>query len=319
MKKFLVWLVALLLLFSSLGAHAANDDVVWINSITSDRVHLRQKATADSKSLGLYFTGTHAVILEEDEEWSYVMIGAEKGYVHNSLLSAEPVVSKTRLADITAKGTLNLRAWPSKKANVLTRLPDSLNLYVLGETHDHWSFVKAGDLYGYVMNEFLDTEGYVNAVPGSSTISDTLVGRWQYSSGVGAWRNVMTIYPDGAFWGYFRDANMGDSGRKYPHGTVYESHFTGHLSHVHRVSEHEYQLDIDRLQFFGVEDTEKIENKIRYVTVPVYGLSNGDQLSLYLPGADLPENAQLQYDQYAPAEPAAILYNHTSEAAFIAD
>ena len=104
---------------------------------------------------------------------------------------------------------------------------------------------------------------------------------------------------------------------RYPHGKVYESHFTGYFSHVHRLNEYELQLDIDRLQLFGMENTERIENRIRHVTVPVYGLALGDQLSLYLPGADLPKNAQLQYIHYAPEETASILYNHTSEAAFI--
>jgi len=320
MKKYFAVFAVWLLLSSCFSAYAANYDVVWINSVTSDRVHLRQKATTDSKSLGLYFTGTHAVILDEGEEWSYVMIGTEKGYVHNSLLSAEPVTAKTRLADIIAKGTLNLRAWPSKHADVMTRLPESLNLSVLGETHDHWSFVKAGDLYGYVMNEFLDTEGYVNVQPSAGYIPQALQGRWQYSSGAGAWKNVITIYPDGTFWGYFHDAAMGDTGRQYPNGTVYESHYTGHLSHIRRVSEYEYQLDIDRLQFFGIENNEKIENETRYVTVPVYGLGHGDQLSLYLPGAEqIPANAQRQYDHYAPEKPSALLYNHTADAAWIAE
>lgn len=317
MKKLLICLLALLL--TSGCAAAETHDTVLINSITSDRVHLRQQATKDSKSLGLYFSGTHALILQEGEEWSYVMIGTEKGYIHNSLLSASPVTSKTRLADIIAKGTLNLRAWPSKHANVMTRLPESLNLFVLGETHDHWSFVKAGDMYGYVMNKFLDTEGYVNMVPGPSYIPEILQGRWQYSSGAGAWQTVITIYPDGSFWGYFSDSAMGETGTRYPHGTVYESHFTGHFSHVHRVSEYEFQLTTDRLQFFGAENTERIEKRIRYITVPVYGLASGDQLSLYLPGAELPEIAQRQYAHYAPEEPAALLYNHTAEAAFIAE
>ena len=77
MKKILICLLVLLMLSGC--ADAKTYDTVLINSVTSDRVHLRQESSSTSNSLGLYFTGTPAIVLEEDESWTRVMVGTEKG------------------------------------------------------------------------------------------------------------------------------------------------------------------------------------------------------------------------------------------------
>ena len=320
MKKILICLLVLLMLSGC--ADAKTYDTVLINSVTSDRVHLRQESSSTSNSLGLYFTGTPAIVLEEDEYWTRVMVGTEKGYIHNSLLVTYPPVSKARLAEITAKGTLNLRARPSTDAQVITRLPEGMNLLVLGETHDHWSYVKAGKLYGYVMNQYLDTDGYVSTVPGPAYVPDALLGRWVYTSGAGGWQTVLTVFPNGTFWGYYSDSDMGDTAGRYPRGTVYECTFTGHFSHVQRVNEYEYQLDVSDYHVLGTAGEERVIDKVRYVTVASAGIDLKEQCSLFLPGfsdALLSEEAWFQYHSYGVETPTAFLYDHNSQAGFIAE
>lgn len=321
MKKGLI-LLLLLLMTVSTTVLAEVYDTVHIVSVTSDRVHLREAPSTNAKSLGLYFTGTHATVLEEGTHWTYVMIGTEKGYVHNTLLTSGEVEHKARQATIIAKGTLNLRGWPSKKAELITRLPQGMELSVLGETHDKWSFVKAGDLYGYVMNEFIKTSGYVSTLPIAHTMPEELTGRWMYTSGAGGWRTVITIYPDGCFWGYYSDSDMGDTGLHYPYGTVYESHFTGHFAPPEKVNEHEYRLTMNYFQTFGLQNTKQIVNKIRYITDLPNGISAENQFTLYLPGtpqSQLSEDARFQFASYDLTENDPFLYNQTLQAGFAAD
>lgn len=323
MKKCLLWLVILVLWMGCFSANAKTLDSVWIQAGTSDRVHLRQTPHIHSGSLGLYCTGTNAVVLEEGDEWSQVMIGTEKGYILNTYLTEESVSSAARQATVKVSGTLNVRSMPSEKAEVLTRLPAGTSVLVLGETQNHWCFIKAGNLYGYVTSRFLDSSaGKAPEASQEQSVPEALTGRWVFSSGVGAWQTVMTVYPDGTFWGYFSDTDMGTYASAYPKGTVYESHFTGNFSVTRKANDHEYEITVENYQFFGTEDASKIEDNVRYITVPSGGIAGGDRLSLYLPGtpqSQMPEYAQFQYQSYATPKPVAFLYNHTSGAGFIAD
>lgn len=322
MKKGLAFLLSLLLLAGCFTAQAQIYDTVWIKSVTSDRVHLRQRADTDSKSLGLYFTGTRAVILSENGEWSYVMIGTEKGYVHRSLLSAKPTGSQARAGTVTANGFLNLRAHPTKNASVLMKIPEGSTITLLGETHDHWYLVKVNDTYGYVMTSYVKTTDAAADRYDAPAVPSALPGRWYYSSGAGGWQTVMTVDNDGTFWGYFHDSEMGDIGKNYPYGSAYECLFTGRFVNIRQVDRYEYQMEVDGYHFFGSKNEEKILDKIRYITVDTAGMAQGTRCSLYLPGfpADrLSEDALFQYRNYYTEGNPAFLYNRNTEAAFIAE
>lgn len=302
----------------STTVHAQIYDTLHITA-PSDRVYLREKPTTDSKSLGLYFPGTHATLLGEQGDWKYVMIGTEKGYMHKSLLTIGDVTHKARNATIIAKGTLNLRAWPSRHADVITRLPQGMQISVLGETPDQWCFVKAGDLYGYVMYEFIKTSGYVSTIPIPKTVPEELTGKWIFTSSSGELLTAMTIYPNGTFWGYHAIPQPEEKRQRYPNGTVYESHFTGHFAEPEKVNEHEYRMIVDIFQPFGIENTERIEYKTRYITIAPQGMTAESHFSLYLPGMpknQLPAEAWFQYGQYDLTEADAFLYNHTLDTGF---
>ena len=322
MKKGLALLMSLFLLACCFTAQADIYDAVWIKSATSDRVHLRQQANSNAKSLGLYFTGTRAVILEESREWTYVMIGTEKGYVHNTLLSAKPVNAQSRVGTVTANGSLNLRAYPSKSASILTKIPEGTAITLLGETHDHWYLVKTNDTYGYVMTSYVKTAGTADDGVYTPSVPAQLKGRWYYSSGAGGWQTVMTIDDDGTFWGYYHDSEMGDIGKNYPYGSAYECLFTGRFVNIRQVNAHEYQMEVEGYHFFGENNEEKILNKIRYITVDTAGMAQGTRCSLYTSGfstSALNENALFQYQNYATQGNPAFFYNHNTEAGFIAD
>lgn len=97
-----------------------------------------------------------------------------------------------------------------------------------------------------------------------------------FSSGAGAWGTRLFLNEDGSFEGQFSDANLGESGKDYPNGTVYLCSFTGRFSISEKLDIHSYPLtleevtpDPDRLT-----GEEWIEDGILYVTAGPYGLYN---------------------------------------------
>ncbi|MBR6570712.1 MAG: SH3 domain-containing protein [Clostridia bacterium] len=324
MKKIVLWFLVLALLACCFTAMAEPFDIVSITSASSDRVYMRSQASADADATGLYYSGTRAVLLEEGEAWSYVMIGTEKGYVYNPLLSTEEVESKARLGTVISNGSLNLRAYPSSDASILARIPEGQSVLLLGEPYDDWYFVQSEQGYGYVMNDYIQSEGYAPQAEETATIPEALQGEWTFASGAGAWQVALTVFPDGTFWGYYHDADMGDSGVNYPKGTLYECHFTGVFSQLNQVTDYEYQMTVEKYHFFGLHGAERIVDDVRTRTISSAGVSEGNQLSLYLPGfpqEQMPENAQFQlraHLSYTDESPS-LLYNHTTEAGFIPD
>ncbi|MDE5932533.1 MAG: DUF1311 domain-containing protein [Lachnospiraceae bacterium] len=113
-----------------------------------------------------------------------------------------------------------------------------------------------------------------------------------FSSGVGAWHTELYINSDGTFEGMYQDANMGDNGEDYPHGTEYYCNFTGKFDNLEKVDEFTYKMKLVSLLYEEEPDKEEIIDGIRFIYSTAYGLTGGTDFFLYLPGAtltDLPE------------------------------
>ena len=107
---------------------------------------------------------------------------------------------------------------------------------------------------------------------------------WSFSSGAGGWSTDMRIAEDGSFSGEFHDSEMGEIGEGYPDGTLYGCSFTGQLSILEQADEYAWKVRIDRLEMDGTPGDESIDEGIRFVTMEPYGISEGDEMLLYLPG-----------------------------------
>ena len=166
MKKKIIALILLcgLLACTNISpALGADYGTAIVDGLNADRVHLRERASTGSNSLGLFFTGTQ-VLCESDpgKEWVKVTIGSQTGYMQSDYLyqGANPgsVKSKQPKASVTNKGTgswVNLRKEPSTGAAVASKLYHGDAVTVLGQTVTKWYYVKAGDLYGYIMSDYL--------------------------------------------------------------------------------------------------------------------------------------------------------------------
>ncbi len=166
MKKKMISLILLCVLLACTNispALGANYGTAIIDGRDADRVHLRERSSAVSNSLGLYFTGTQ-VLCESDpnKEWVMVTIGSQSGYMKSEYLyrgsnpgSVKPKQPAAVVKNQTAGSWVNLREEPSLRGAVAGRCYGGDVVTVLGETASHWYYAKAGDLYGYIMSDYL--------------------------------------------------------------------------------------------------------------------------------------------------------------------
>lgn len=108
---------------------------------------------------------------------------------------------------------------------------------------------------------------------------------WSFSSGAGGWSTDMRILPDGSFSGEYHDSEMGESAEAYPEGTVYCCSFSGRMSLAEQLDEHTWKIRVDALGVDESQAAEEIEGGIRYVFAEPYGISAGDEMLLFAPGA----------------------------------
>ena len=143
----------------------------------SGSLNLRALPQTGSRILRTIPRNSLVGVLEEGSEWCRVIYESSMGYVMRSFLTFE---SGTGSADgtlyavvTTPSGTLNLRAVPSRNAQVLATIDPSTRLPVL-EKGASWSKVNYGGIIGYVMNEFLVFEATQPAVTPEATVTPGL-------------------------------------------------------------------------------------------------------------------------------------------------
>lgn len=112
-----------------------------------------------------YNKGVFLMVLSEDKNgWCFVSIGNQQGYVKKSELTTENATTGSATLGIalispnTPTSRVNLRESPSLDANILKKMNNGDEVIVMGIT-DGWSHIMAGDLTGYIKDEFLRYSG----------------------------------------------------------------------------------------------------------------------------------------------------------------
>ena len=150
-------------------------------------------------------------------------------------------------------------------------------------------------------------------------------GKWfEFSSGVGAWSTELIMAENGAFSGNFHDSEMGETGEGYPNGTVYGCTFHGQFSDPEKVDETTWKVKI-KVEMDEGQVPEAIEDQIRYVTAPPYGLENAETVMIYETGTPiekLPEgfmswSHMQEVDPDAKTLPYYGIWNETDDAGFV--
>lgn len=110
-----------------------------------------------------------------------------------------------------------------------------------------------------------------------------------FSSGAGAWGTMLRIHGDGSFEGQYHDSDMGDTGDGYPGGTIYLCDFTGSFTETEKIDNYTYSFQLESLDMAREPEDEEIKEQVRYVYSIPYGMDNGEEFLLYLPGKPLQE------------------------------
>lgn len=147
-----------------------------------------------------------------------------------------------------------------------------------------------------------------------------------FSSGVGGWYNSVVLNSDGTFKGHYQDTDMGTFGGDYPDGTVYICDYHGKFGEFKKVDETTYKLTLKELNTTTQKEA-WIKDKIMYVPSSPYGIEDGEEFILYMPGTDkknLPEyirdswqlEGYMQQSKEAGKIPCYILFNPATESEF---
>ena len=100
-----------------------------------------------------------------------------------------------------------------------------------------------------------------------------------FSSGAGAWRTHLTLYSNGSFTGEYSDANMGETGKDYPNGTVYHCTFSGRFTMGEPTDSHSTPMTLSEVTA-DPAPKEQITDGVLYVAVGPYGLYNHEDGSM---------------------------------------
>ena len=161
MKKILF--VAAMMLVSLFACTAlAADYGKSIIDAPSGKLHLREKASSQSDSMGLFFTGTQVTLESETENgWVRVKIGREYGYMSAKYLkkgaAADRVQAQFWSGTITANKYARMRKGPSTEYQFIRNVNEGENVTIMGQTDEGWYYVKYKDDKGFIAPNLIYT------------------------------------------------------------------------------------------------------------------------------------------------------------------
>lgn len=105
-----------------------------------------------------------------------------------------------------------------------------------------------------------------------------------FYSGAGAWMTSMVLERDGSFCGEYYDKDMGDCAQAYPYGTMYVCCFSGKFQEIQQIDKYSYSLTLGEVSSDYQDGKTWIADGVRYVSSCPYGVEDGKEFILYLPG-----------------------------------
>lgn len=111
-----------------------------------------------------------------------------------------------------------------------------------------------------------------------------------FCSGAGAWSTELILNADGSFTGFYMDNSVADSDSEdYPDGTNYVCDFIGSFENIRKINEYTYALSLGEVSTSKEYGEEWIEDRVRYIASPPYGIYDGREFFLYAPEAPVGE------------------------------
>lgn len=125
------------------------------NPDPTDRLHLREKPSISSRSLGKYYNGAIVAILSKEEKgWCRVRIGNLEGYMTSRYLSEDFSTYSTAMPvckiDNKSGTGLNMRINQSKSSASLGLFRNGTSVTILGLT-ENWCHVQSNHQIGFML------------------------------------------------------------------------------------------------------------------------------------------------------------------------
>ena len=158
---------------------ATENTTMYIRTGNTGKLHLREKNSTSSASLGLYPNDTKVQITHRDGTWAYVHVDNKTGWMMLKYLTsttpgttpaptvpptATPTPSASEYTEMVVRtddgNKLHLREYASRDAKSLGLYPVGTKVTVINRTGS-WAQVKVGGQYGYMMLRYL----YSTATP----------------------------------------------------------------------------------------------------------------------------------------------------------
>lgn len=113
--------------------------------------------------------------------------------------------------------------------------------------------------------------------------------RFSFCSGASSWSTELVLNGDGTFTGNYMDNDINSFSDEYPDGTAYVCEFSGNFKNITKIDDHTYSLTLDDVITAKEFGEEWIEDSIKYIASPPYGIYDGREFYLYTP--DVPTNS----------------------------
>ena len=138
---------------------------------------------------------------------------------------------------------------------------------------------------------------------------------YYFSSGVGAWGDIITLNPDGSFEGRFTD---------HDYKTCYYSTYSGNFGEPEKIDEYSFVVEIQNLTVTNDIDMVRADDDdSEFIEAEPYGIENAKRLIIYMPGTPLTELTEdcvswLHLDENEARTPGNmfVLYNEVEGNAF---
>lgn len=129
------------------------------NPKPTERLHLREKASYSSESLGRYYNGVRVEVLEKGDEWTFVRIGELEGYMRTEYLDFKSPWPESGMPvmEIYNPGPLanmKLRLLPDMNAEYAGVYKNGTKVIMMGFTAE-WAHVICDGKMGFMRTEFL--------------------------------------------------------------------------------------------------------------------------------------------------------------------
>ena len=111
--------------------------------------------------------------------------------------------------------------------------------------------------------------------------------KFTFSSGAGGWSTDIKLTDNGRFQGKYHDSDLGDTGPKYPNGTVYICNFSGKFTKPKRINKYTYSMKLKYIKKKGKVGKEYYKKGIKYIYSDPYGFDDAKEFRIYLPGSKM--------------------------------